>query len=337
MTRQAAIAALVILASAAQTPAPVQAQSPSGPSFDCAKASNPVERAICGNAGLAAADRILGSAYATLLGRLDRDAREHLEKDQVRWIADRNVACAGGTREIEACLKDRYRTRRSLLAASAVAPYPFVSEHALIKRGKVKATSYLIDARYPAFDAPSANFAAANKFFADMATTGADDAMPDGDIRADDARTYSYDQSFELFRPTARTVSVETHDYRFTGGAHGNGGTLGALVDLQSGRLVRPDEIFAGEDWRRILRETVTADLKKQFVERPGFDDALEPAKMDKRLSDPGHYVWRPDRLELVFNHYDVAAYVMGAYRVVIPYAQLRALLKSDGPLAGMR
>ena len=39
------------------------------PSFDCAKASTPVERAICGSTKLAAADRELATVYGALAGK----------------------------------------------------------------------------------------------------------------------------------------------------------------------------------------------------------------------------------------------------------------------------
>src|SRR5215468_8597082 len=37
-----------------------------GPSFDCGVASAPIERVICGDAGLAAADASMATAYAAL-------------------------------------------------------------------------------------------------------------------------------------------------------------------------------------------------------------------------------------------------------------------------------
>jgi hypothetical protein len=82
-----------------------------------------------------------------------------------------------------------------------------------------------------------------------------------------------------------------------------------------------------------MMVDLVTADLKKQFVKNPGFDDALEPAAMAKMLKDASRYRWRPDRLELIFNAYDVGPYSAGAYQVVVPYSRLHALFRADGPI----
>jgi hypothetical protein len=106
------------------------------------------------------------------------------------------------------------------------------------------------------------------------------------------------------------------------------------LVDLRSGRSVPPSGVFLpGAPWERALTEIARADLKRQFVERPGFDDALEPAKFAKLMQEPQRYLFKEDALVLLFNQYDVAAYVMGRYTVTIPYARLAGLIRPDGPL----
>jgi uncharacterized protein len=51
------------------------------PSFDCAMASSPVERAVCRNDKLVEADRELAAAYGALMDRLGGAAKEHLIKD----------------------------------------------------------------------------------------------------------------------------------------------------------------------------------------------------------------------------------------------------------------
>ena len=108
----------------------------------------------------------------------------------------------------------------------------------------------------------------------------------------------------------------------------------GALVDLRSGRLLEPSDIFLpGDKWLPALRDRVAADLKKQFVERPGFEDALAPEKLDKLLQEPERYIWRADGLAIVFNQYEVAAYVMGRYVVHVPYGRLAPLMRPDAPI----
>ena len=74
--------------------------------------------------------------------------------------------------------------------------------------------------------------------------------------------------------------------------------------------------------------------IKKQFVDKPGFDDALQPANLAKLLSESGRYCWTAQGLELVFNAYDVGPYASGPYEVNIPYDRLKPILRADGPIA---
>jgi uncharacterized protein len=310
-----------------------------GPSFDCTKASTEIEKTICKTPDLAKVDRSLASAYSSLLAKLDDGpAREHFRQDQLRWIANRNSGCVSGELELPECLKQRYDSRLARIAELGKGPYPFISEQAIVKTGKIKATRYMIDAAYPQFDGPSADFSNTNAYFFKATKESVNDVVPGSDVGPDLDQTWSLDQSFTLHRPTANALCVEMSGYAFSGGAHGYGGTAGTLVDLRTGRIVRPDEIFAeDQDWGKTLRALVTADLKKQFEEKPGFDDALEARHIDKLLAEPGHFVWQADKLEIVFNAYEIGPYAVGPYYVDIPYARIKQLLRTDGPLGALR
>jgi uncharacterized protein YecT (DUF1311 family) len=307
----------------------------SGSSFDCAKASTVVERTICTSPELGKADRDMAAVYAALAGKLSGAAKDHLVKDQVRWIGNRGPACSDGPLETPQCLKARYADRTAFLRAlGGRGTYPFVSEHDLVKNGRVRTTRYLIDASYPQFDGGTADFTATNRRFADDAQKGADEAIPPADYTADRGQTWSYDQGFALYRPSADAVAVATRLYSYTGGAHGNGGTFASLVDLRSGRIVPPSAVFKpGNEWLRTVTAMVGADLKRQFVERPGFDDALEPANLTKLMTDPDRWLFRAEGLQILFNPYDVGSYAGGPYTVDIPYDKIRSLFRADGPI----
>jgi len=304
------------------------------PSFDCAKSSNAVERAICGSAKLAGADRDLATIYGALVGKLTGAAKEHLLRDQAHWIESRDKACTGMTEAITRCLGYRYDARIATLKAAGEGPYPFVSEQTLLRAGKVRAIRYEIDAAYPRFDGTTADFSTVNQAFAALAQEGAKNATPGKDT-PDRESIWTYEQRFALYRPGPNSVSVATTYYTFTGGAHGSSGVTATLVDLRTGRDVPPSGVFRpGVPWERTITDMARADLKRQFVERPGFNEALEPDNFAKLMKDPGRYLFKADALVLLFNQYDVAAYVMGAYTVTIPYAKLAGFTRADGPLA---
>lgn len=96
-----------------QMPATAQQQRPS-PSFDCAKASLPAERAICASPELAAADRRIASRFAWLLKRLDARAADALREDQRAFLALRDDVYEPDARGRER-LAAHLRARRELL------------------------------------------------------------------------------------------------------------------------------------------------------------------------------------------------------------------------------
>lgn len=307
---------------------PVLAQ----PSFDCAKASTAVERTICKSADLAKADREMAALYGGLSGRLAGAAKDHLGRDQLRWNANRTTAC---TTELERCLQDKYASRIERLKFLGTGAYPFISDQAIVRTGKVKATRFVIDASYPQFDGATADFTALNSEFANLTRKAVADATPDKDIAGDIDQTWGYDQRFALHRPAPHLVAIEFTDYTFTGGAHGNGGVTAMLVDLRTGRFISPFDVLApGEVPFKAVVETVQRDVRRQFKERPGFDESLEIASLGKAMRNPRRWLFKADGLTIVFNQYEVGPYAAGPYEVDIPYVRLGKVIRADGPLA---
>ncbi|WP_421998027.1 DUF3298 domain-containing protein [Reyranella sp.] len=305
-----------------------------GPSFDCSKASNAVERAVCRDPALAKADRDLAAAYAALSAKLTAAGKEQLEKDQVRWIIERNRRCTGEADAVAYCLKEQYAGRLGTLRALSVGPTPAISTERLANKGKVGKITWSYDIAYPRFDGANADFSALNAGFADASRKAAADATPESGPDDSREQEWTYEQSYTLARPDADAMTVVWQYYGFTGGAHGYGATVCTLVDLRTGAAVGPEGVFSdGPQWLSAMSEIVARDLEKQFKQKPGFEDALEPRNLAKLLKEPEHYCWRADRLELIFNAYEVGPYVSGPFEVDVPYQRLKPLLRADGPI----
>jgi uncharacterized protein YecT (DUF1311 family) len=320
---------VLVLASAS----PALAQG--GASFDCGKASTAIERAICHDPELAKADREMAAAYDALAAKLSGPAKDALVKDQVQWITNRNRACAVDIDGIAPCLKVRYAARTANLRAYGNGLYPFISQRALIQSGKLGKITWSYDITYPQFDGNTADFGALNARLAAAAREDADEATPRADSGIDREQQWTYEQNFKIHRPSADAVTIAMNYYGFSGGAHGYGATRCTLVDLRSGKAATVDGVFAsGDQWLKTLIPLVAADLKKQFVDKPGFDEALEPNNLAKLLRESSHYCWRAGRLELIFNAYEVGPYVSGPFEVSLPYDKLKPLLRPGGPIA---
>jgi uncharacterized protein len=92
-------------------------------SFDCVKAMRPVERAICADPKLSAADTAMATAYRADLQRLPSDAIGKLRVDQLQWLDWLQTVCrvddAQQTRRAAAeCMQGPYDERTKLLHAA---------------------------------------------------------------------------------------------------------------------------------------------------------------------------------------------------------------------------
>lgn len=85
-------------------------------SFDCAKASSPLEKAICSNPNLSALDDQMAQAYKD--ARAKSSNQDQLKSDQIAWIKGARQ-CASDL----ACIEKSYKERLATLgAATSLAP-----------------------------------------------------------------------------------------------------------------------------------------------------------------------------------------------------------------------
>ena len=90
------------------------AQTPTGPSFDCARVSGAVEKLICSDPGLSTMDRQLASVYAS--AEKKAAAPEALKAEQEAWAARRN-GCKGSN--LRGCVERAYNNRIAELQAKS--------------------------------------------------------------------------------------------------------------------------------------------------------------------------------------------------------------------------
>lgn len=122
ITRQAGLAFLFV--GLALIPAWARAQS--DPSFDCRKASTPVEKLICSDARLGDLDRQMAEAWRQAVAQTSGENLADLLRRQLDWLQDRAIGCGvdprqPGVRALAAaspaeCLTDMYlRWRQDML------------------------------------------------------------------------------------------------------------------------------------------------------------------------------------------------------------------------------
>ncbi len=93
------------------------------PGIDCSKARSPVEKAICANPPLIALDRQTAMAFGDALAR-QPDQRDPLRQEQLRWLRQRDTACAVPAPSLVACLRAQLTAR---IAALTPPPGPVIA------------------------------------------------------------------------------------------------------------------------------------------------------------------------------------------------------------------
>src|SRR5262249_20364875 len=162
----------------------------------------------------------MAAAYAALAGKLSGPAKDHLAKEQQRFSAYLNETCVGSRDEVVGCLKLNYQARLDNLRVFGEGVYPFGSTQYLNKKGKGGTISSPMRASCPRFAGPAAVFSEINRLYAERANKSAGDVIPKdtsaGDLRGE--QEWSYEQNFELQRPSGSAVAVAVNFDGFAGG-----------------------------------------------------------------------------------------------------------------------
>lgn len=84
-------------------------------SFDCSKATQRIEKLVCGDDQLAGLDRALADDFKKAMGQISAEDQKALRATQAAWIKSRD-AC-GADADPKACALQSYKTRIAILGA----------------------------------------------------------------------------------------------------------------------------------------------------------------------------------------------------------------------------
>lgn len=91
--------------------------------IDCTRARSPTEKAICATPGLRALDQAVADATADAFARAP-EQKDAMRADLLRWLKQRDAACALPSAEIPRCLAAQLTNRLAALAPPAVPEAP---------------------------------------------------------------------------------------------------------------------------------------------------------------------------------------------------------------------
>ena len=304
-------------------------------SFDCAKASTPVEKAICSNPDLGRRDEVLAKAYATALGGLSDEAKAAVQAGQRDWLGYAALACtkdaqpftAALTGEEQACLGTVYGARIDTLEQSRMQGdwrfYPQTS-YDLVDDPDPESFQGVAtkEISSPRIDDPSE---AAQTFNTLMDEA---DAKAAPDPSSEDYKTADTMETTTVSDVTTNRISLETNSYWMGhGAAHGNYAITHAHYLVNEGRMLEASDLFTGEGWEEALGKLALDELDRT-IEGGIWEESR--ADVPKAAADPSRWNLTDNGLEITFQPYEVTAYAMGAPTVTIGWDKLQDYLSEN-------
>lgn len=307
--------------------------------IDCAKAQSPIEKAICADQKLKAADDAMSAAYSSLRETLTAAERKGLAASQRKWIKSREDICGyqeGAERS--SCVLAQTEERRRLFLAEPESgpgtgarmvpifvqqdpdPYRFDIDYTLIRFAEPKSSGEKL------FNAE------VDKLVKDAPLKRQEDAAPDG-------MNYASYAAMDITYASPTFLSAKVEGWENTGGAHGNGGTSTINVDLARGIAMTTEDLFDDKGQAALNADCVAqiAVQKKQRNDGQDFDPANDPNYQESTVVDilksPDAWSFWRDKAVVTFNAYAIGSYAEGPYECEFPMAKLKSLAKAGAPL----
>lgn len=307
--------------------------------FDCAKSTTKVEKAICSDRALAAADADMANAYAAVHDASNPSEKKMLALSQRRWIERRENYC--GFEEgviLAACITKETMARRLLLqgapesgpgASSLLVPV------FLQQRGD--ANHYDLDYALVRFANPQS---AGEKVFSLQSEKILAEA-PRGayDQELLEGQMLSREESFAISFASLDLLSVAASFYAYEGAAHGNSGVTNINIDMRSGTEIRSSDVFAGEAIKSLIlacRDQILARKQENYgAEKyaPEEDGNYQESTIAEHINDFRRWTISTGKAIVTFNSYAIGAYAEGPYECEFDILKLKALAKPDAQL----
>ncbi|SHK94618.1 DUF3298 and DUF4163 domain-containing protein [Hymenobacter psychrotolerans] len=143
---------------------------------------------------------------------------------------------------------------------------------------------------------------------------------------------YDEQQLMHVLWNQAPLLSIGYYNYSYTGGAHGNYGTIVATFDTRTGRRLRYDDIFRAGTKTQLV---ALLDQAARRTFRLAPSTPLDQVLFVKQLPATRNVFLTTGGATFVYTPYEIASYAQGEIRLFVPLSELRPLLKPGLPIPG--
>lgn len=167
------------------------------------------------------------------------------------------------------------------------------------------------------------------KEYLEDAAASRKDARADDDLPTYYGLRYDEQQSTYVLWNQAPYLSLAFYSYSYTGGAHGNYGTITATYDTRTGQRLRYEDIFRPGSEAQLSKLLEKAVRRALHIAAP---DPLDGPLYVKTMPVTHNVYLTGGGAIFTYTPYEIASYAQGEIPMFIPLAELQPLLKA--PLA---
>ena len=139
---------------------------------------------------------------------------------------------------------------------------------------------------------------------------------------------YSSSAEYSVGRIDSSVISVKGFHYAYTGGAHGNYGSVGATFDAKTGAELSFWDL--AEDKQTFAEATLNSCLTQVSAEySEGLYSDYEEIIRSVWAEEPNWYL-EAAGITVIFAPYEIGPYAMGEVYVTLPYQELADVMKSE-------
>lgn len=144
-----------------------------------------------------------------------------------------------------------------------------------------------------------------------------------------DNRFFTLNANAKVLRQDSNLVTIETNSYTFQGGAHGGSYTYFINWNTKADKDISLNDILVNG-----YNEKLTKIADTIFRKQEKLSDTSSLARdyffKDNKFSLPKNFLITPLGLRFLYNIYEIKPYAAGHTDLLIPYAQLKPLLRPN-------
>ena len=308
--------------------------------FDCGKAQTKVEKVICADPKLKAADDAMAASYDKLRATADAAAKDALRISQLRWIAQRENCSYPGAVDVPGCVADLTFKRKSVLTAlpetgpgdgSDLAPW-FVQRDG--KKGGWDIGFDLVRYAQPQSDGEELFNREVEALTAPALLENSSLGTATEKVPAD--KIFAYSVALTPTYASKQLISALAEGYEDRGGAHPNGWSRSINVALDEGRRLSFGDLFPREAtgiFAKLCSDQLIAARRVRNSDAAiNLEEGADVVILD-HVKDLENWSLRADKATILFDAYLIGSHAEGAYSCDLDMARLRAHALPGAPL----